>query len=537
MKEISSPNLFLQSHDSDDITRILNKLPQDTVKFTEWQKEEVPYKGTVIKKMRLHTVELPKTDFVEVVSKEFQMLREHVRRVNVQYRQISILRQNLVPGSEVTCHMDYAENYSCGYQDEPSNLYYDRSQVTVHPMIVHYRNQDGHILHQSFVGISSEKSHAAPTTLAFIKKIIPEIQKLLPNVTLVHYVTDSPPTQYRNKSIVKLVASHAELFSGITATWDYMEAGHGKGPCDGVGGSVKRSADIAVKSGETITSASDFYLWATRTKKNISFLFVTPEEVKSAEKNLKNATFVKGVSNIHSLRPHQGFIFMRDTSCYECCRQEPTCAGWQQTTIPVLPTDEGGNPDGNEAEEVDVPVMSPSTSDADAVQDLHPPTAPDNEPDMEYQVGNMVQARYLRKVYVGKVVEVSSENREYYVRFMKKRPNGSYFWPKTDDELWVEELNVLNPVVLNSDGVISKPSELETEQIPPQTKSTDVQYKIGSMVDATYMQKQYVAKVIEYDNEYFLSFMVKQRNGRYVWPKRKDELWVLPSQIIGYAKM
>ena len=47
------------------------------------------------------------------------------------------------------------------------------------------------------------------------------------------------------------------------ARWSYLESGHGKGPCDGLGARVKRSADNAVKQGKvSIQSAADFLKWA-----------------------------------------------------------------------------------------------------------------------------------------------------------------------------------------------------------------------------------------------------------------------------------
>ena len=46
------------------------------------------------------------------------------------------------------------------------------------------------------------------------------------------------------------------------AAWNYFEAGHGKGPCDGVGGTVKRLADDAIKQNKVvIQDASDFFIW------------------------------------------------------------------------------------------------------------------------------------------------------------------------------------------------------------------------------------------------------------------------------------
>ena len=56
------------------------------------------------------------------------------------------------------------------------------------------------------------------------------------------------------------VTVHEELFQ-VCVTWNYFESGHVKGPCNGVGGSVKRSADLAIKKGLIIKTASDFYNW------------------------------------------------------------------------------------------------------------------------------------------------------------------------------------------------------------------------------------------------------------------------------------
>ena len=38
--------------------------------------------------------------------------------------------------------------------------------------------------------------------------------------------------------------------------WNWLEAGHDKGPCDGVGGSIKKIADNLVKSGHLIKNMS-----------------------------------------------------------------------------------------------------------------------------------------------------------------------------------------------------------------------------------------------------------------------------------------
>ena len=49
---------------------------------------------------------------------------------------------------------------------------------------------------------------------------------------------------------------------GFTATWNYFEAGHGKGPCDGGGGTTKHLAERTVNSGQQVKQyVEDFYNW------------------------------------------------------------------------------------------------------------------------------------------------------------------------------------------------------------------------------------------------------------------------------------
>jgi hypothetical protein len=52
----------------------------------------------------------------------------------------------------------------------------------------------------------------------------------------------------------------------MKAVWNFFEAGHGKGPCDGLGGITKSLADEAVRTDKTvIQSAERFYAWTQST--------------------------------------------------------------------------------------------------------------------------------------------------------------------------------------------------------------------------------------------------------------------------------
>ena len=216
-----------------------------------------------ISRIRLTDNTVSKEEIKDIVNSRFEDLRHHVRRCTTQYKELEYLSNHLRPG-EITLQMDYSENYACIYQDEPSALYFDKHQMTMHPMVTHFRNVNNVLVHKSIIGISSETKHSAPTTVAFLRKVVPLISDLIGlKLVEIHYVSDSPVSQYRNRSIVRFLKEHKKEM-GMNADWTYFEAGHGKGPCDGVGGALKHAAELAVRKGTIISDATQMFQWASQ---------------------------------------------------------------------------------------------------------------------------------------------------------------------------------------------------------------------------------------------------------------------------------
>ena len=71
-------------------------------------------------------------------------------------------------------------------------------------------------------------------------------------------ITDSPTSQYHNKGCAFLTKRFAEE-NDVDVTWIFTESGHGKGPMDGVGATIKNSIDNAMVAAESIQHVSS--LW------------------------------------------------------------------------------------------------------------------------------------------------------------------------------------------------------------------------------------------------------------------------------------
>ena len=218
----SNPDAFCDNVTLGEASEVLKTMESSVIKFEEWRKQNVPYGERTVKRICLVKDEVGKDEFVKKFVNEMEDFKAHSRTVKAQSAAVRTLKANM-PLSHVTVQMDYAENYSCSYGEEIQSAYYNKEQITLHPMVVHYREQgdNDRLQHKCCVGVSAERSHTAPTTYAFINKVLPEIKHLVPDVSTVHYLTDSPTSQYRNKHIINLTAQHEDLFN-VAATWQYF---------------------------------------------------------------------------------------------------------------------------------------------------------------------------------------------------------------------------------------------------------------------------------------------------------------------------
>lgn len=342
-----SADVFIKSCDIASVhDKLVACLPEEPFSFQEWVRVDINIPGStkVIKRTRLETRTIEKSSFLDTFIKSLHSFQQHVDRVLKQYRAVRDLKEHL-PELHVTIQMDFAENYTTTYSEEVQSAYYDRAQVTIHPMVVHYKKDDK-LLHKSFLCVTDNRSHNSAAVLTFMKAVLPKVKLLVPGLKHVHYLTDSPTSQYRNRTMLYIVAHHADMFVGTKASWLYFESGHGKGPCDGAGGSAKRSADLAVKRGNLVRSAQDFIDVGHNSASDMEYVFFQDDAIKTTQSEL-DALFISpvpGIMSVHAVVPvSPSKIAIRETSCYRsCCFGEDgihqqTCEGWKVHVVKSSP--------------------------------------------------------------------------------------------------------------------------------------------------------------------------------------------------------
>ena len=145
----------------------------------------------------------------------------HAARVKNQYRELPDLELKL-PKVTLLCNGIY-ENYSCLSLEEVQSAYCDQGeQVTLHPIVFYFRNEEGKLSHKSSVMVSDVLSHNALIVFAFLwESITDAAKKTCTRAVFIYYWTDSPTSQCRNESIFN-ISRHKDLF-GIAVSSNYFE--------------------------------------------------------------------------------------------------------------------------------------------------------------------------------------------------------------------------------------------------------------------------------------------------------------------------
>ena len=454
-----NPDEFVKVNDGNGVERLMETLRDkpmsDEINFEEWNR--VTLDGYL--KTKLKAKVMKKEEFVKHFKTESEEFRSHVERVKAQFEALRKCKQNLCE-NECLVQMDFAENYVCKPLEEVQSGYWNQTGVTLHPIVVYYL-AEGILKHHCLVAVSDERAHNAATIMTIIEELVPKVQTFIPALQRIHYWTDSPTAQYRNKTIFSLVSEHHEKFDGVFASWNYFEAGHGKGPCDGVGGTVKRLADDAVKR-ETavIQDAHDFYAWASQEREDsdITYFFVSKQDcalsAKQIDQKWSSVQTLKGTLKLHTVVGiGDQKLLVRNLSCYcDSCwihkEMHPTssmCNGWATRTLVTRSTVNTGNNSANTANDnsVDREKNDSAKNERDHTLQHSPNKNPNS--DVLYQTNDWVAAVYDDSWYIGQVIE--SDDRDVHINFMVagsgKMKENTFKWPLTEDKIWVGRDKVL----------------------------------------------------------------------------------------------
>jgi len=305
----------------------------------ELASERVIYQQWVNRATEIHTKEGPKqiqrTSKVEenetietLLSETNKLLRQrflkHVFNIKHQYHELKQVRDCL-PETEAIIHVDFSENYNGKLAEEIQTMHFggNRRQISLHTVVVQLKDKT-----KSYCTVSDNTHHGPGAIWAHMQPILEAVKTENPKVTAIHFVSDGPSTQYRSKN--NFFMFHREIIEkhGFErATWNFTESGHGKSSADGVGGTVKRTADRLVAGGKDINDADAFYNNVSKELKNVQLFQVSGTDIERYSGCIPSSIqTVRGTMKLHQIMinsEHRGILKTKLLSCF--CLWPRTC--------------------------------------------------------------------------------------------------------------------------------------------------------------------------------------------------------------------
>ncbi|KAK3931046.1 Pseudouridine-5'-phosphate glycosidase [Frankliniella fusca] len=274
---VPHPNLHVIWGNVESVLGSLLSRKKMEVHFDERMQTEVEYKKWVSTDRAALLTCISSTDeFIEHVEEILPALLCHDFIAKEQAMFLKKTKATLEKGSCIVIG-DFSENYSVCHQAAIQDTHWDNTQITLHPF----------------------------------HRLIAKLKETIQDLEEVHYMTDGSSAQYKNKFNALNLRKHFEDFQ-VRARWHFFASCHGKGPCDGLAGRMKRLAmleSLRRLRKESILTASQFYEWAKRIFVDSTWVeLVTKQEMEEfrllyESRYTKDVPALEGISSAHCLIP------------------------------------------------------------------------------------------------------------------------------------------------------------------------------------------------------------------------------------------
>ncbi|GFO14380.1 otu domain-containing protein 5 [Plakobranchus ocellatus] len=203
-----------------------------------------------------------------------------------QLKQIKNLKEKL--NNEVLLQEDFSENFNIKQQNEIMSAHWktsDSSKVTLFTAIIYSSKTD----YTSYVVVSDCQEKDKYTVATFNRKIFKDTYDSNQPIQHVHVFSDGASGQFKNCFNLSLLTNPKLLHDQIQSMdWSFFATAHGKGPIDGIGGTVKRAVWRRILQQRVIiNSASEFAEIAKETCPNIKIFYISKEEIASVREELE----------------------------------------------------------------------------------------------------------------------------------------------------------------------------------------------------------------------------------------------------------
>lgn len=270
----------------------------DRVEYQIWQQTD---------RSTLRTEVLDSEDFVEDLCNRILKLKMHSFIAKQQSAHLKFLKDNIQKDEVFLILFDFAENYGFIAQNAAQSFHWNNNQATIFTTGIYYRTEKD-LKFKGAAIISDSLNHDTVAVYEYQNIIIKFLKEHYSPKKII-YFTDGASQHFKNKHNFMNLLHHKKDF-GIEAEWHFHATAHGKGPCDGIGGNLKRlaaRASLQASSKNQILTPNTLYQWA---KSNLTdtMIFFSPKSSheKTAcflQKRFEGAKTVPGTQKYHCFIP------------------------------------------------------------------------------------------------------------------------------------------------------------------------------------------------------------------------------------------
>jgi hypothetical protein len=258
------------------------------VSWNQWQKPQ--------EKSYIKIEKVKKEGTIAVLLSHIKEMRaKFIIHCNVKSSQSSVFKFNIESAiqkdsNKAVIQVDWAENYTCIYQNETQAAHFGQNHISIFTCAVWHRQI------KSFALVCDSSDHTKLSVVPNINKII---ELLSDDITEVHIFSDNATSQFKNKYILASMKILEKKYT-IKMHWHFFAAMHGKGVVDGIGATVKRVARKNVLTEKYIISSASDLAAATKNLK-ITVILMTNKEKLEINNSLGLSTFFKKTKKIKGL--------------------------------------------------------------------------------------------------------------------------------------------------------------------------------------------------------------------------------------------
>ena len=284
-------------------TKVILPLPSDdnlndNVTLSQWKSRNedrtIKGKDKTVRLMEKRQELTTKADILARLNVVVPEFLQHVYTIRHQYAALKLKKETLSV-EEAIIHCDFSENYVLKYHQEVQSMHFGTSkrQLSMHTSVVYLVDSsiktkiDGtQTSCRSFCTVSDKLDHGVHAIWAHLHPILVEIKNKYPKVCTLHFCSDGPTSQYRNRmNLFAMTTILRHMNPNIcSATWNYTESGHGKDAMDGVGGVLKMTADRHVLQGNDVASVKQFAEFLNSACRGVTLYSIPGEDICKIQK-------------------------------------------------------------------------------------------------------------------------------------------------------------------------------------------------------------------------------------------------------------